>query len=492
VLLAAASALLTVLVYPPSGLWWLGGVMLVPLFVAVERSTPLRAAVLVYLYSAVRGLVIVRWLVHALATEYEVPVVAAWRFTGLLVAAYVCLPAGAAFLYRRVRPRVDAAVAPLVLAALWCLAEWLRAVPGGLPWVLTAHALAPLPLAYQIADLGGTSLVGFVLVSVNAAIACAWVERSPRPSGWVGGLVVLTLVYGVWQLERTAGAERSLRVGVVQAALPPSERFKPGSAERNVLRHLELTRELARERPDLVVWSETAVDTDLDRAPGIVEALTRAAGDVGAPILTGAPRSLGGRRTNSVVLVTPASGLADSYDKQRLVPFSEYDPPLFGWLAPLLGSVTEGDPYVPGDARLLERGPVPLATPVCFEITYPSLVRSLHARGAGLLVNLSNDAWFGRTGYARLHFLHARFRAVELRTWAVRAANTGISAVIDPGGRVVASLPIFAEGTLHAEVGPALGPTFYARFGDAPVLLLFGLLVFGATLYRGERLRRSP
>jgi apolipoprotein N-acyltransferase len=113
-------------------------------------------------------------------------------------------------------------------------------------------------------------------------------------------------------------------------------------------------------------------------------------------------------------------------------------------------------------------------------------VRSLHARGAGLLVNLSNDAWFGRTGYAALHFLHSRFRAVELRTWAVRAANTGISAVIDPGGRVVASLPIFAEGTLHAEVGPALGPTFYARFGDAPVLLAFGLLVFCATLYRGD------
>jgi apolipoprotein N-acyltransferase len=483
-LLVAASVLLTVLAYPPSALWPVGWVMLVPLFVAVERSSPARAALLVYVYSAARGLVIVRWLVHALATEYEVPTLAAWLFTCLLVGAYVCLPASAAFVYRQVRPRVGAGAAPLVLGALWCLAEWLRAVPGGLPWVLVAHALAPVPLAYQVADLGGVSLVGFVVVCANAAMAGALVRRSPRPLWGAGSLVALTLAYGTWQLQRTEAPEPSLRVGVVQAALPPSERFKPGSAERNVRRHLELTRELARERPDLVVWSETAVDTDLDQAPGIVEALADLARDTSIPIVSGAPRSLGGRRTNSVVLVTPEAGLVGSYDKQRLVPFSEYDPPLFSWLAPLLGAVTQGDPYVAGESRVLDGGPVALATPVCFEITYPDLLRGLQAEGAELVLNLSNDAWFGRTGYAALHFLHARFRAVELRTWVVRAANTGISGIVDPRGRVVASLPVFAEGTLHAEVGPALGPTVYARFGDAPMLLLLGTVVLVATRTR--------
>jgi apolipoprotein N-acyltransferase len=458
--------------------------MLVPLFVALERSSPLRAALLVYVYSATRALVIVRWFVDGLAIEYGVPTLPAWLFTGLMVCAYVCLPAGAAFLYRHVRPRVGDAAAPLVLGALWCLAEWLRAVPGALPWILTSHVLAPVPLAYQIADLGGVSLVGFVVVSVNAAIAGALVQRSPRPVWGAGSFVFLTLAYGAWQLHRTEGPEPSLRVGIVQAALPPSERFKPGSAERNVRRHLELTRELARERLDLVVWSETAIDTDLDQAPGIVEALAELARDTSIPIVSGAPRSLGGRHTNSVVLVTPDSGLVDSYDKQRLVPFSEYDPPLFSWLSPLLGPVTEGDPYVPGDSRPLMGGPIPLATPVCFEITYPGLIRGLQARGAGLVLNLSNDAWFGRSGYSALHFLHARFRAVELRTWVVRAANTGISGIVDPRGRVVASLPVFAEGTLHAEVGPALGPTLYTRFGDAPVLLLFGTVVFVAIRIR--------
>jgi apolipoprotein N-acyltransferase len=323
-----------------------------------------------------------------------------------------------------------------------------------------------------------------VLVSANAAIAAALVQRSVRPVWGAGALVALTLAYGAWQLARTEAPEPSLRVGIVQAALPPSERFKPGSAERNVRRHLELTRELAREHPDLVVWSETAIDTDLDQAPGIVDALAKLARDTSVSIVSGAPRSLGGRSTNSVVLVTPDSGLVDSYDKQRLVPFSEYDPPLFSWLSPLLGPVTEGDPYVPGDSRPLVEGPIPLATPVCFEITYPGLVRDLRAEGAELVINLSNDAWFGRSGYAALHFLHARFRAVELRTWVARAANTGISGIVDPRGRVVASLPVFAEGTLQAEVGPAQAPTLYARFGDVPMLLLLGSVVAVATRSR--------
>lgn len=455
--------------------------MLVPLFVAVERSSPWRAALLAYAYTVGMGLVIVRWLVHALAGEYGVSVVAAWAFTVLLVSAYSCIPASAALVYRHLRPRVGVGSAPLVLGALWCLAEWLRAGPGGLPWVLAAHALGPLPLAYQVADLGGTSLVGFVLVSANAAVAVALVARTPRPLRGAGLLVLLTLAYGGWQLRRPEARGPTLRVGVVQAALPPSERFQPGSAERNLRRHLELTRELARERPDLVVWSETAIDTDLDRTPGIVESLVSLSRSASTAIVSGAPRSQGGRRTNSVVLVTPQSGLVESYDKQRLVPFSEYDPPLLSWLAPLLGPVTQGDPYVPGDSRVLRQGPVPLATPVCFEITYPDLVRGLMARGAELVVNLSNDAWFGRTGYAALHFVHARFRAVELRTWVVRAANTGISAVIDPRGRVVARLPVFTEGTLHAEVGRARGSTLYARFGDVPILVLLGALVLAAT-----------
>lgn len=488
----AASVLLTVLAYPPPALWPAGVVMLVPLLASVGRSSPLRGALLTWAYSTAMALVIGRWLVHALANEYGVPAPAAWLFTVLLVAAYSCFPATAVFVHGLLRPRLGAVAEPLVLGALWCLAEWIRAGPAGLPWLLAAHTLAPLPLGFQLADLGGVALVGFVLVSANAALASAWLRRSQRPLWGAATLGALALGYGLWQLGRAGDAEPRLRIGLVQAALPPSERFQPGSAERNVLRHRELTRELVRRAQlDLVLWSETAIDTDLDAAPTILEAVAALSREIGTPIVSGAPRSHAGRHTNSVVLFTPEAGLVEAYDKQRLVPFSEYDPPLFRWLAPLLGPVSQGEPYQPGESRVLERGPVPLATPVCFEITYPDLVRRLREQGAELVLNLSNDAWFGRGGYASLHFLHARFRAVEIRTWVVRAANTGVSGFVDPQGRLVEALPVFVEGVLHGAVGPPLGPTLYGRFGDGPIVLLLVALVVVARGV-GGRARATP
>ena len=178
-----------------------------------------------------------------------------------------------------------------------------------------------------------------------------------------------------------------------------------------------------------------------------------------------------------MVIFRPGAGLAGVYDKQRLVPFSESEPRGFGWLAPLLGPVTEGQPYVAGsEARVLAAPPALLGTPVCFEITYPELVRGFRRAGANLLVNLSNDAWFGPTAYAEMHLAHAVFRAVELRTWIVRGTNTGISAVLDPAGRVVVRSQLFREGVLSAEVRTSTRDTPYARHGDAPLLAALALL----------------
>jgi apolipoprotein N-acyltransferase len=198
-------------------------------------------------------------------------------------------------------------------------------------------------------------------------------------------------------------------------------------------------------------------------------------------------------------VVFDAGGLSGSYDKQRLVPFAEADAPGFGLLASLIGPVTEGESYVPGhEARVFPAG-VPFATPICFEITDPALLRRFRAAGARLIVNLSNEAWFGPGGYPEMHLAHAVFRAVELRSWVVRGTNTGISAVIDPGGRVVARLGLFEEGTLAARVGEAAPETFYARFGSVPCLIGLGacaaLAAFtgaGRAAGRGRSAPRDP
>jgi apolipoprotein N-acyltransferase len=301
--------------------------------------------------------------------------------------------------------------------------------------------------------------------------------------------------FGVWRLSSSPAAAERARVGVVQASVPQAERFRPGSAGRNVGRHAAATVSLTRREPlDLVVWSETSVDVDLDETPALRASIEQLATQIAVPLLTGAPRSAQGRRTNSVVLFAPGRGLVESYAKQRLVPYSEYDPELGAPLAPLLGPVTEGHPYVAGrEPTVFREGPIPFSAPVCFEITYPHLVRRFVRAGARLLVNLSNDAWFGPTGYPEMHLAHAIFRAVETRTWIVRGANTGISAAIDPAGRVVAELPAFEEGTFAVDVRAAGAPTLYARAGDAPLLVLLALALAGsfAGARRPGRARRA-
>jgi apolipoprotein N-acyltransferase len=177
----------------------------------------------------------------------------------------------------------------------------------------------------------------------------------------------------------------------------------------------------------------------------------------------------------------------ESYDKQRLVPFSEYDPFFAGWLAALIGPVVEGPPYVAGaEATVFRAGPIPFATPICFEITYADLVRGFRARGAQLLVNLSNDAWSAAS--ATPAALRARCCAPSDAQRVVRGANTGISGVVDARGRVLDELEAFAEGTLRVDVAAAGALPPYARTGDAPLLaLLVAGLAVSALRERGGR-----
>jgi apolipoprotein N-acyltransferase len=488
-LAVGASVAATGLAYPPAG-WAIAALgMLAPVVAAIDGARPRRAFVVVWVYSVAMALVLVRWLVHALAGEYDVAVAAAWLFVALLVGALALVPGAAAATWAALSPRLSAYGAPLAFAALWTAGEWLRAGPLGVPWLLAAQPFVRWPLAIQTADLGGTHAVGFVAVALSAGLGLAARRRSARPLVLPAALAAAALAYGARALARegplaaAVGTEATAVVGVVQASVPQAERFRPGSAVRNVGLHVAATRALAaRTRLDLVVWSETAVDIDLDETPALRATLERLAAETGVPLVTGAPRSQGGQRTNAVVLFAPDRGLVETYAKQRLVPFSEYDPPAFAaLLAPLLGPVMEGDPYRAGtEPTVFRAGPLPFAAPVCFEITYPDLLRGFRATGARLLVNLSNDAWFGPGGYPEMHLAHAILGAVSMRTWVVRGANTGISAAIDPAGRVREELPVFEAGSFAVALGPAGPPPLYARAGDAPVLSVLALALVGS------------
>ncbi len=229
-LLVALGAVATVLAYPPSGFGLLGAVMLAPIVAALEGASPRRAFLVVWVYTVTTALVLVRWLAHALAEEYGVATVPAWVFVFLVVCGGGLIPAAAGAFYAALRPRILAVAAPLAFAALWMLGEWLRGELLGLPWLLAAHTMVRFPVAIQVADLGGSYAVGFVVVAANAALGIAAWRRSALPLAGPALLAVFAGSYGAWRTDAGPAAGPAARLAVVQAAVPQDQRFRPGSA----------------------------------------------------------------------------------------------------------------------------------------------------------------------------------------------------------------------------------------------------------------------
>ena len=233
----------------------------------------------------------------------------------------------------------------------------------------------------------------------------------------------------------------------------------------------------AAPRPDAVVWPETALPYRLDDSGPILE---RAAAR-GVPVLLGAQRFDGSRSRNAAVVLGPGGVPAATYDKHHLVPFGEYVP-----LASLLGRLglegiagggLAGFAAGPGPGTLELPGIGPAAILICYEAVFPAMLRT-PARPR-LIVQVTNDAWFGRNAGPAQHLAQARLRAAETGLPLARSANTGITAMIDAGGAVTARLPPREPGHLDAPLPPALPPTIYARAGDLPVLALAGVLLAG-------------
>jgi apolipoprotein N-acyltransferase len=300
--------------------------------------------------------------------------------------------------------------------------------------------------------------------------------------------------YGTWRLATVpAGDGPPLRVAVVQPDVP--------EAWRTSLRHLgdtlhrlrALTADAVAARPDLVVWPENALTAAVsDTTPSLAD--VAALLPPSAHLLVGAPRLVrepdGGRTLRNALLVVDATGrVVGTYDKQRLTPYGETLPWTLSRLLPRPADA--GEAYRPGaGGPPVAAGDLRLATVICWEAIYADLVRAQVRDGATLLVNVSNDGWFGRQPSLEQHFHATQLRAVETRRWLVRATNAGISAVVDPRGVVVATAPRDAAVVLPATVAPRTDRTPYVRLGDA-----FGLACVAVTALvvgRARRRARAP
>jgi apolipoprotein N-acyltransferase len=465
--------------FPRLDVWPAAWVALVPLLLVTRALSPGRAVLAGWWAGVVWFGGTLSWVPGTLLEHTGMGAgLVAMVFAGMLaiLGAYVGVFAGG------VRWLARGGVSPIVAApALWVVLEWARGSgPLGFSWAMlgsSQYGVAPL---VQMAEVTGVYGISALLVLANVVL-CGICTQPRAGTAWrqvallVTGVGVL-LAVGQWRIGqvRAARATRALRVALIQPNLPQHVKWRAAGWRAGLDRHARLTRASLAGSPDLVVWPETTVPFMLNEPGERSQAVVRVAAEARRPLVLGAP---GYRfeepsgQTNRVHLVTPEgiSGLA--YDKMRLVPFGERIP--FATLLPFVR------PIVPSTASLAAGvTPTVFTVPqtrfgvlICYEATSPEQAALVVRAGAQLLLNLTNDGWFGDTAAPYQHLAQATLRAVENRVPVVRVANTGISAVITPDGAIDWQGPLFEEAWHVAAVSWRPTRTVYTRFGDVFVAL---------------------
>ncbi|MBU0726695.1 MAG: apolipoprotein N-acyltransferase [Alphaproteobacteria bacterium] len=379
--------------------------------------------------------------------------------------------------------------AALLLATAWTGAEWLRGhMLTGFPWNLAGYAVADFDALRQPAAWAGSYGMSFLVVLAGALPAAAWAAKgNARHFAGIAGLALPLALWaaGEARLNGAAPPPTGVSLRVVQGNFPQAEKWVPGARERALDRYTRLS---VKGGPvNLVLWPETAfpgfLDEDADARARIAAALPE-----GALLMTGAPDRVeteaGTRYFNAVQVYDRGGEILAEYAKHHLVPFGEYMP-LPNWL-PVERIVESPGDFTPGPGpRTLSLPGVPVVGPtICYEIIFPGHITEPRFR-PDWIFNATNDAWFGTSIGPKQHLASARMRAVEEGLPVIRAANTGISAVIDATGDIRSRLDTGETGIIDAELPPALRQTLYARFGEGTLAALIALawaLVIGFQL----------
>jgi len=373
----------------------------------------------------------------------------------------------------------------VVLAAAWVLAEWLRMwIATGFPWNMVATVWMPIPAALQsVSVIGALGLSGLTVLVLAAPALLADPRPLWRSAGLVAGAVLLLALpagWGAWRLATVEpGTVEGVRLRLVQPNLSQADKWDPSRRELNLIDQIALSRSPGFESVTHVIWSETASAFPLNADIG-KRFMAADAAPIGGLLITGAPRiTAPGQEPfqvwNSLMAITPTGEIVATYDKAHLVPFGEYVP--FSDILPIQKITPGRVDFTPGPGpRTLHLDSAPPVSPlICYEVIFPGAVTDPNDRPAWI-VNLTNDGWYGLSPGPYQHFASARLRAIEEGLPLVRAANTGISGVIDPLGRVTAHLDLGTRGFLDAALPEALPKPFYAAHKDR--VLVLGCILF--------------
>ena len=359
----------------------------------------------------------------------------------------------------------------LLAGLLWTSLEHLRAeLLTGFPWLTLSQALSPWPMAIQSVQVLGAFGLSGLLVLLTVWVLAGW----KRPLAWTAVALAVAVIglQGSLALRTPPPKGSNLNVSIIQGNIDQNRKWERQYQERTLEKYLSLSlKEIRDEDPDLLLWPETAMPFYLQEPSALTARIKDFTARHELPLVTGAPgyRQNGSSYTffNRAYLLGPDGEVRDIYGKQHLVPFGEYVPlqSLLPFVDALVAGIGDFAPGIHSDPLQLEK--VALGTLICYEVIFPDLAQTQVEQGAGMLINLSNDAWFGRSSGPFQHLHQAVLRAVEQQRYLLRATNTGISAIIDPRGRLLSTGALNETCSLNAPGITSIEQrTFYSRHVD--------------------------
>lgn len=497
--MAVVSALLLILSFPPYELSFLAWVALAPLLKVIAGGVTVRRALwLGWLAGVEFTFFAENWIAHSMTHFGQMLTIIAYAVALLFAAILAIFPALFAGVMAKLTNRFGwwaLALAPIV----WVATEWLRPIVTGVTWNALGVSQALHFRIASLSQLGGVYLVSAEIVAVSALIVLLlkFRERSVARAA-----VVLFLFAAVFfmlppQLRRQQQPQDGATVTVVgvQPNLPPDSQGTASDLENSIRLTKEAINRAPDKRADIVIWAESPLALFYENDSVVREKLDTLASETGSYLIASTATRDDWKYFNSVHTISPRPNSQSQpkplqrYDKIRLVPFGEYVPwrPVLGRFVPaIVGDFTPGNEAVVNLLRLdterasivvggsgesapaIERTTnyIRVGSFICYEAAYPNLVRRFVQNGATLLVNVSNDAWFGNTAGARQHLMHAVMRAIENDRDILRVTNAGISALVTADGRVVDPLPTFTPNAQIWQAQTRRDRTFYTRRGD--------------------------
>jgi apolipoprotein N-acyltransferase len=416
--------------------------------------------------------------------------------------------------YTLISKRLGTTHALLAAPFIWVSLEYIRSNLSflSLPWALVAHSQYQYSVIIQIASTAGTYSISFLIVLVNAALASLILGRSKSPFPYSSttentpsvargalltlsaSLIGITLIYGYVTVSTPIAANK-VKLSLVQGNIEQVKKWDRRYVREIMKIYADLTEEVSKNRPALIIWPETSTPGAINLNPKLYFELRETVKEAGTHLLLGSAQhqKFGEKGTktikylNSAFLIDPQPKMVKQqrYDKIRLFPFGEYLPSK-GIIPWSLINVSGSDHYISGkEFTVFEHPEFRFGVTICWENVFPDLVRRFVKRGAQCIINLTNEAHFGRTAAPYQLLSISVFRAVENGVYVVRCTNTGVSCIIDPHGRIVDRVKdekgqdIFVRGTMTGWVTPLDSKTIYTGYGDwFPWVAFIGSVVF--------------